>query len=74
MTLTWTILSIVAVILLILNWNKNVVWGSFTLGIIISLVASIFVGFEWVFLAKGGIIGAIFGQILNFIPTNNNVS
>lgn len=70
----WLILAIVAGFLLISNWNKNVVWGSFTLGILISLVVSIFVGFEWVFIAKGGIIGAIFGQILNFIPTKNNVS
>ena len=74
MTLTWTILSVASAILLVLNWNKHVVWGSLTLGVIISLLASIFVGFDWVFIAKGGIIGVIFGQVLNFIPTKNNVS
>lgn len=78
MTLTWTILLAISAISLILNWNKHVVWGSLTFGIIIgvivSLVASFFVGFDWLFIVKGGIIGVIFGQVLNFIPTKDNVS
>ncbi|MEK7549579.1 MAG: hypothetical protein AAB519_01175 [Patescibacteria group bacterium] len=64
----------VAIVLLILNWRKNVVWGAFTLGIVIALISSVFVGFDWIFIAKGGIVGAFLGQILNFIPTDNNVS
>lgn len=74
MTFTWAALAVISVILLIANWRKSVVWGGFTLGIVVSLIASIFVGFDWVFIAKGGIVGVICGQILNFIPTENKVS
>jgi len=39
----WTILGIIAIILLFIYWrNRNAVWGGLTIGIILGLIVAIF--------------------------------
>jgi len=58
----WTIITIVALILLALYWNKRcAVWGGLTLGIIIGVLWKIFGGRDWYIVVKIAAIGTLLG-------------
>lgn len=62
MSTIWIILAVVAVILLVVYWNKKTaVWGGLTLGLVIGFVMALFPGFDWYVVAKGGIVGTLIG-------------
>ena len=76
----WTILGIIAIILLIIYWqSRNAVWGGLMVGIILGLIIAIFYlfnghGFSWYIIGRGVIIGImvgfsaeLLGKISNFI-------
>ncbi len=66
----WTILAVIALILLAMYWNsRNAVWGGLTLGIIIGVLWKIFSAFtgsglDWYIVVKVAIIGTLFGFTL----------
>ena len=80
----WTILGVIAIILLIIFWKKrNAVWGGLTIGIVIGAIIAVVhlikgSGFSWFIVGKGAVLGTIagsaaelLGMISNFIKKNN---
>ena len=63
----WTILGIIAIILLFIYWqNRNAVWGGLTIGIILGLIVAIMYlfrghGFDWSIIGKGATLGTMIG-------------
>ncbi len=58
----WTILVVVALILLAIYWNnRNAVWGGLTLGIIIGLLWKFIGGTDWDMLIKVATVGTLLG-------------
>jgi hypothetical protein len=67
---TWKILGGVAIIFLIIFWNsRNSIWGGFTVGGIIGIVAAFFKEgkYDWSYVAKYAIIGVLVGFIADFL-------
>lgn len=64
----WTILGILAVVLLIYYWNsRNAVWGGFTFGIIIGLVLFIFKGNFVIVVGKSAVVGTLLGFLAELL-------
>jgi len=69
----WTILGIIAIILLIIFWQKrNAVWGGLTIGIIIGFMVTVFYlfkkgEFNWFIIGEGAILGTILGFIVELL-------
>ena len=58
----WTILAVIALILLAIYWNsRNAVWGGLTLGIIVGLLWKFIGGTDWYILVKVATIGTLLG-------------
>ena len=58
----WTILSVMALILLAAYWNsRNAVWGGLTLGIIVGVLWKFFGGIDWYAVVKVATIGTLLG-------------
>ncbi|MBI5071886.1 hypothetical protein HZB93_03290 [Candidatus Falkowbacteria bacterium] len=74
----WTILGVIAIILLIIFWKKrSAVWGGLTIGIIIgAIVAIVYLirgsGFNWFVVGKGAILGTIAGSIAESLGIISN--
>lgn len=59
---TWTILVIIALVLLAKYWgSRNAVWGGLTLGIIIGLIWKFVGGTDWYILVKVATVGTLLG-------------
>lgn len=58
----WTILAIIALILLAIYRNsRNAVWGGLTLGIIIGILWKFIGGIDWYVVVKVAIVGTMLG-------------
>ena len=58
----WTILAVVALILLAMYWSRrNAVWGGLTLGIIIGVVWKFFGATDWYIVVKVATVGTLLG-------------
>ena len=58
----WTILVIIALIVLAMYWNsRNAVWGGLTLGIIIGVLWKMFGETAWYIVVKVATIGTLLG-------------
>jgi len=81
----WTILGVIAIILLIIFWKKrSAVWGGLTVGIVIGVIIAVVYlirgsGFNWSVVGKGAVLGVIagsaaelLGMISSFIKKRNN--
>lgn len=65
----WIFLGVITVILLILHWNRRVVWGGATGGFWMGLIYSFFTGFNWGTVWKGVVIGTLIGFVINLLPS-----
>ena len=72
-TIIWMILGFISIIALIYTFavGMSSIWGGFTIGIFIGLVIALIfyfksMGFDWLILVKGGIIGCLAGTIFSF--------
>lgn len=69
----WTILGVIAIVLLIVFWRKrSAVWGGLTIGIFIGfIIALVFLfkgsGFNWSIIGKGAVLGVIAGFITELL-------
>lgn len=64
----WTILAIIALILLAVYWNsRSAVWGGLTVGIIIGVLWKIFGGIDWYTVIKVATIGTLLGFGAEFL-------
>jgi general stress protein CsbA len=64
LNIAWKILAILAFISLIIFWReRNSVWGSLTLGVIIGLLIALFKkgDFDWYIVLKVGVISVLVG-------------
>jgi len=60
--MTWTILSIIALILLAVYWNsRNAVWGGLALAVVVGMLWKIFGGIDWYTVVKVATIGTLLG-------------
>lgn len=75
----WKILGIIALILLIIFWQKRgAIWGGMTLGLIIGLIIAvifIFKGnrFDWRVIGKGAILGTFAGFVAELLGRVSNL-
>lgn len=80
----WTILEVLAIILLIIFWRRrNAVWGGLLIAVIIGLIITIIYlikgyGFNWSIIIKSAVIGTmtgffaeLLGNLSNFIKKKN---
>lgn len=69
----WSVLGIVAIVLLVIYLKKrNAVWGGLTLGIIVGMIFAIIsvlkkTGFDWYILKNSAIVGTLAGFIAELL-------
>lgn len=66
----WIILAILSVAVLIIYFQqgRNAVYGGLTIGVIIGLIITLFIGFNWSIIGKAAIIGTITGFVSELLP------
>ena len=62
--MTWTLLSIGALVALVLTFNrKTSTWGGATIGAVIGLVVAFATGFSWWVVMKYAVVGTFIGVV-----------
>lgn len=69
----WTILGVVALILLVIYWNsRNAVWGGLTLGIISGFIWKLVGKTDWYIVIKTMTVGILLGFLVELLGMISN--